>query len=399
MEITLYEAVLAPYTMDDTSISPPMFGPEGRSGKSVIYDTYRGFTESNAWEVFDLQSLDEQLTGFEGGVFDGQYVYFAPMNFENAHGKMPRYRSTPKNGLSYALVYNQNSSSFGSVLQRPTFQVGTESGLRTVSLANEMNLADGNWHQILATYDGSALKIYVDGVLNNSAKYATPADLSVNDADIGIGAEVGSLNSFDGFIDKVSIWNVALNDQDILQHLSCSSHTGHENGLVGYWPFDEKEGKAVYDLSINQNDGQLINQVSWATTEFLQNAYAGPRQEVCSNDVPFQLGDFYPVGGTWSGNGVDSSGLFTPSVALEGSTQRLTYSYQDEGGCIYTSLKTVVIFPVTPQPKIVITNQRSLCDGGSMTLTVEKDFDHYAGPREIQPEVLLLLSQGVTPSR
>ena len=42
-----------------------------------------------------------------------------------------------------------------------------------------------------------------------------------------------------------------------------SSYAGVEEGLVGYWPFDEGGGKIVRDASGNGNDGKFVGKVEW----------------------------------------------------------------------------------------------------------------------------------------
>ena len=42
------------------------------------------------------------------------------------------------------------------------------------------------------------------------------------------------------------------------------SPSGNEEGLVGYWNFEEGEGETVIDLSGNGNDG-IINGATYST--------------------------------------------------------------------------------------------------------------------------------------
>ncbi|MHC4075761.1 MAG: hypothetical protein ACYSRZ_05030, partial [Planctomycetota bacterium] len=65
---------------------------------------------------------------------------------------------------------------------------------------------------------------------------------------------------FDGIIDEVAIYNRALSAEDV-QKIMYRKLTGDEEGLVGYWDFDEGEGTDVYDLSGNGNDGTVLGVV------------------------------------------------------------------------------------------------------------------------------------------
>ncbi|QHT68824.1 T9SS type A sorting domain-containing protein [Rhodocytophaga rosea] len=356
---------------------PPMYDQVGRSGKFVIYDTYGDFEDLSSWNYYDWKTQDKQLAGFEGAVFDGQYVYFSPMNFEDPHGKILRYGSTERNGLSYSLIYNQSSSSFGSVMQRPSFQVGTTAGLRTVYLKKEANLADGEWHHMAGTYNGSVLSIYLDGQLNNQIIYTTPADIVVNEANVTIGSESGHSSSFDGLIDNISIRNIAATAEEILQHANCREFSGIDSHLLAGWLLDEGRGEVVNDLSGNNNNGVLINEPKWINLNTALKVFAGKDEEVCSDDLPFILQDYYPAGGVWTGNGVSASGLFTPSENFANTTQKLLYTYQDENGCVYSSFKKIYIRPSTGQPYISERFNAILCSGEFTTLTVDRDYSRY----------------------
>jgi hypothetical protein len=42
------------------------------------YDTQHSFSDPGAWSSLDLETLDSRMAGFAGAVFDGQYVYLVP---------------------------------------------------------------------------------------------------------------------------------------------------------------------------------------------------------------------------------------------------------------------------------------------------------------------------------
>jgi hypothetical protein len=48
------------------------------SGIAARYDTQADFTSATSWSMFDLSKLWANAKGFEGGIFDGRYVYFVP---------------------------------------------------------------------------------------------------------------------------------------------------------------------------------------------------------------------------------------------------------------------------------------------------------------------------------
>ena len=111
----------------------------------------------------------------------------------------------------------------------------------------------------------SDLLVYQDGIeLNvssgNDGYINTIIDNPIN---IGRGYRETGNNYFSGEIDNVNLWDKALSQNDIQQYMNCLP-TGNEEGLVGYWGFEEGDGNTAYDLSGNENDG-IINGATYST--------------------------------------------------------------------------------------------------------------------------------------
>jgi hypothetical protein len=112
------------------------------------------------------------------------------------------------------------------------------------------SLVVGEWQHLAATYDGTNIHSYQDGVLVDSVAH------SGNVTDINylfIGALLGT---FHGTIDELRVWNIARTREAILATIFTSLQ-GDEPGLVAYWQFDDGSGQFASDGSGNAQDARL----------------------------------------------------------------------------------------------------------------------------------------------
>lgn len=85
----------------------------------------------------------------------------------------------------------------------------------------------------------------------------------------------------------------------------------------------------------------LVERVS-ITVDPLPVVEAGVNLAFCISDAATALDGFSPVGGTWSGAGVDVNGIFDPATVGVGS-HTVTYSFTDGQGCENTDTRTIVV--------------------------------------------------------
>lgn len=77
-----------------------------------------------------------------------------------------------------------------------------------------IDITDGEWHHIVATYDKINLKVYVDGELDGT----TPATQTITYVGTSclIGDDpIGDTTNLDGYIDEIGIWSRALTESEI----------------------------------------------------------------------------------------------------------------------------------------------------------------------------------------
>ena len=118
---------------------------------------------------------------------------------------------------------------------------------------SETAIQDTNWHHVAVTRKiNRDVMVYIDGMLDAKGTIGTRTEFTKT----VIGAGHTSYSNFNGTIDDVRIYNRALSAEEIQANMH-DRLTGDELGLVGYWDFDEGVGQIVYDLSGNNNHGQL----------------------------------------------------------------------------------------------------------------------------------------------
>ena len=145
---------------------------------------------------------------------------------------------------------------------------------------SENTFEPGEWHHIVEVVDSSGNgKLYVNGGLE--AEWSGSDNISSADR-FSIGQEYDGSGStasdfFDGKIDEVAIWNVALNAADVTSlynsgnGLKASANSGNYDNsadLVGYWKFNEGTGSTLTDNTSNSNNGTLMHMDSspWVTS-------------------------------------------------------------------------------------------------------------------------------------
>lgn len=111
----------------------------------------------------------------------------------------------------------------------------------------------GIWSYIAYTYDGSSMKIY----LNGNLVFDSPISGDIINGNRNLRVGFPSDEAFyKGLIDELRVWNIALTHDDILSTINHQL-VGNKPGLVGYWSFDEGYGNSAIDLTGKGNNAIL----------------------------------------------------------------------------------------------------------------------------------------------
>jgi len=136
------------------------------------------------------------------------------------------------------------------------------------------DLQNDTWYHILATYDGSTVKIYVNGVLKTGTCGTGTCNMAMvaDNNSVAIGKAGNYSEYLTGLIDDVKIYNFALTADQVKQDFAKSSSvvlSGNNEEAqnittytsnsppVAQWEFEEKQGANVSDTSGNSKTGTI----------------------------------------------------------------------------------------------------------------------------------------------
>jgi hypothetical protein len=244
------------------------------------------------------------------------------------------------------VVKEMNSSNNGYMFRagnngRLNFAFGA-SGLPWKELTSAANtLSLNTWQHVAATYNGSRVKLYVDGIAVDSANYSGNIGNATNNCVIGGWYSTG--RNFPGKIDEVRIWNSARTGSQIANSMNgefCSAPTG----LVAYYKFNQgtaggnNTGQTTLTDYAGNNNGTLQNfaltgaSSNWTTGASLTPGAGG------SGTVSITACDSYvsPGGNVYTTNGTYIDTITSPLGCDSILTINLTINSSSTGSITAT---------------------------------------------------------------
>lgn len=228
---------------DDTVISSPAVDFNGTSDwGQVPYDS-----------AFDLQVLTVECW------FNLNQALASHTDFYPLVSKEERTKSqTVITGYGWRLfVANINgNTTLGFIVYDDTGGYTTAQGTTVIQT--------GTWHHAAATYDGSNLKVYLDGVQDGSVAFT--ATIGYNSHSVGIGWPCwsGNCHFLNGKIDEVRISDVVRYTGTFTPEFEFSTVT---LSTIGLWHFNEGSGTSFFDTGPHGNNGTLTSSSVWTTRQ------------------------------------------------------------------------------------------------------------------------------------
>jgi hypothetical protein len=191
-------------------------------------NSYIAAESSNELKTFSALTLEAWIKPISGG---GEWALIMGKQYNSADSN-PWY--------SYRFLASSANASEKGFPRRVSFDIAPVTTSGEVGVESTTVVPVDVWTHIAGVYDGSTMKIYINGVLENTVPQT--GALRGSDLPMYIGAAPWTFNNnYNGWMDELRVWNVARTQEEI-QYSMKRGLTGTENGLVAYWQFNDTVG-------------------------------------------------------------------------------------------------------------------------------------------------------------
>ena len=193
---------------------------------TAVFNINQLLGQGNALDFDDLDDFAQVLTPTlpTGAAPRTMELWFRADTdlFTDTDHALMQYGSTTAAGRMFGLITSSNAP--GKLYFFGNFD----------DVAGVTNLEEGKWYHAAVTYDGTEVRLYLNGQLEGTETYSLNTILDGNG--LTIGSRPG-FNLWDGKIDEVRVWNIARTQADIQSTISTEL-TGSESNLVAYYNFN-----------------------------------------------------------------------------------------------------------------------------------------------------------------
>ena len=170
---------------------------DGKFGKALEFDGKTNYAEvPNAPDL----AMNTNVT---------YTLWFKPSVTINAGNN--NYRMLSKNNSYFFLFNYVNLGQLGFIVKDP------DGATNHVVYSNTNEWKSGTWYHAAGTFDGKEIKIYINGILENTLAYNGKA--FVSDLTLWIGAD-DAPSYYAGAIDELRIYKRSLNEAEVKQAMS-----------------------------------------------------------------------------------------------------------------------------------------------------------------------------------
>lgn len=171
-------------------------------------------------------------------------------------------------GLFWADVLG-GGDDFGASLLGPHVAFGTgKADGGEVNLVGSFTINSGSWTHVAVSRQksGEKLQIFINGTPDATITDASQTQSLKASPALQIGGNPNDKRYYRGLIDEVRVWNVVRTTAELEANRNRRL-AGNEDGLVGYWRFDDGAGLLASDSGPKQNHGVLQGPAQWVLSD------------------------------------------------------------------------------------------------------------------------------------
>jgi hypothetical protein len=190
------------------------------TGGPVLNQT-SGVKDAATAVTFD--GSNDYVAGTDVHDFAGTSSFSAEVWFNRGTGNLTAWRrliskeryvsSTDKGGWS--LQINASTDGAPQAVGFYRWNGASSQALVNSSIATKA----GTWYHVVATYDGTTMRLYVNGVLENSL--ATGLSVENHTQQFALGKLSNGSSYYNGLMDEVAVYGSALSQQQITEHYNA----------------------------------------------------------------------------------------------------------------------------------------------------------------------------------
>src|SRR5439155_599910 len=263
------------------------------------YQPFLSFSGSNFTDIASSPSL--QLGQFSVAAwFQTSKSYASDAYIVNKGGAGSEL---PGKNMNYGIWVLSGSNKIQAGFENST---GTNLFVTSPSAYN-----DGKWHYAVATYDGSVVRLYIDGLLVSSLSTTLIPD-NTGTQPLRIGANSLSLNNyFTGNADEIRVWNRAITASEVTDGYVNGNFNTNGQVVYVFGPPDRTPPSVSSTMPANGATGVAINSPITATfSEAVQSS------TINTNTFTLKDSSNNAIAGTVSLSPDGKTATFTPSSNL-----------------------------------------------------------------------------------
>lgn len=165
-------------------------------------------------------------------------------------------------GTNPIFLHQQNGTGAGRQILRVAGSNNLRSQLGGTNTTGSTTLVDNEWYHAAVSWDGTTLRLYLNGRLEASNNITIEAA----DGAMTLAANRAASNRFvNGHIDELRFWNTARTETELRENMHLTLQ-GCETGLLAYYQFNENVGTTLNDKTNNGYTATLAGTTTWESS-------------------------------------------------------------------------------------------------------------------------------------